>query len=547
MSGFCVRRFPPRLLNLPRRIERTIGVVAGVVTLLVALLLAAPAWAAEKGGAAKPSAPSRSPSRTATTRPTPAVHPLRLGIVHPRPRLCRYEDPAQRDLRVLRLAYRVARTEREWLEGPWYLARAPWPRRSASADQPPLLRMYVKERSLWGDPPGIAPAGEEGIWDGLAPGWRRRAEAALSLDAELKTELKAELKAARGATGAGGWLMENGDPLLGSRLNSTRFFPEREIWAGPCRDWPQGVHYWPGEGSLGFRLTFRLAGETPWDLTGFVKTHEAWNALRDGRLDGLLVEDTDVVSAPRWARQGNGARWGQQPGGQQVVLRLLGQGWDSLSASGRVALSMATPRQELAELEGPAAMTAGVRFLTPLFTASAPAEVLTGDALQSRTLWLRQENPLRTLTLNVPEHPYLIRLGQAIAARWRRTLNLEVAEAVRKPAQLAALSAAVSPMVRVDVVDMEDGSLQDLWREALGEEGMTLLAVDLGAAEAQLRASLPYLPLFQQMEYVVVPSWAPEEMMGRVCPGCRTATPPSPQGAPPGGDAEGEALPGRNG
>jgi len=498
-------------LVLPTPLLRT-GWPCLVFFLLGLLLTASLSTAAE-----------RAPAPKATRR---VERPVRLGLHHPRPKMCRDDDPAQRDLRVLRMAYRVGRTDQEWRQGPWYFARTPLTQGSENMEPSPQLRISVRERLLWGDPPGIAPAGEEGIWDGLAPWWLQLAGTLLA-----PWESPAHPQ-------EGGWRVSGGDPLLGSRLTSTRLFPERQLWARECRDWPQGVSYQTLEAPRSYRMTYSLPGEPAWELTGFSTSREAWSALRDGQLDGLLVEDSDLGSAPRWSRQGGGVRWGRQPGGQQVVLKFLGQGWEALTPQARLALSLAMPRAELSGLESPAALIPAEDFLAPLVISGAPAESLAGDALHARTLWLQEEPPLKSFSLNVLSHPFLNRLGQGIAARWRRSLNLDVTEVVRKPAHFAALSSSETPVVILEVVDLEDGSLQDLWRESLGPEGLALFASNPRAAEERLRSELPYLPVFQQVHHVVVPGWAPEEMLGRVCPGCRPVPPPNPLEAPPEEGAE---------
>ena len=71
--------------------------------------------------------------------------PLRLGIVHPSPRLCVGRERSQKDVRVLRLAFRLEAPHNDPLALPWFYHRVP------DGEAGPGL-LALDTQALWGLP-----------------------------------------------------------------------------------------------------------------------------------------------------------------------------------------------------------------------------------------------------------------------------------------------------------------------------------------------------------------------------------------------------------
>jgi hypothetical protein len=471
--------------------------------------------------------------------------PVRLGIHHARPRLCLGDEPSQRDLRVLRKAYGVLQVPEERLAWPWFYRTEPsgptaLPGVRVRLDsealwQQPLVRLLGRHPKLpaqarpGGGPP--APPGAAGPRDQLAA-WEDWVARHLPGTHPAALESVVQFVAPAPAE----------DPFFPSRLAGSRLWPFALPRNGirpeeQCRDWPAGIALRAAEEPLAYALT--AAGPAaglpgaPFRLHAYRDLRALWRDYFWGRLDAILLEGEDYDGPLARYRASQLGPWGALPGTQQLVLRLRPELGATLGRAGRLALSLALSRDRLAETDGPGRFVAATHFLAPLLPLNAPppageaADPLAWDTLRARRVWLeaRQGTPreLPELTLAVLEHPVLERIARRVQAQWSRTLNLSLRVQPLSADQFHRAIAAGRVDLYLDVVDLDDGSLQDLWLESL----RSLRALEGPAApgsppawETALRKHLPYLPLLGNLHAVLLRREAPPELLPRVCPGC---------------------------
>ena len=72
------------------------------------------------------------------------------------------------------------------------------------------------------------------------------------------------------------------------------------------------------------------------------------------------------------------------------------------------------------------------------------------------------------------------------------------------------------------VVDLDDGSLQDLWRDALEDQPAS--SAPLPGWEARLRETLPYLPLLHNEHFLLAGTARAYARAAAMCPACRALT-----------------------
>ncbi len=152
------------------------------------------------------------------------------------------------------------------------------------------------------------------------------------------------------------------------------------------------------------------------------------------------------------------------------------------------------------------------------------------DTLRARRLWLKDERPPGAWRLGVLDHPWLAGLADRIQAQWNRTINQPVTVEVLGANRYRPALARGELELFLDVVDLDDGSLQELWRRSLPDTrppGRTASPRrPLAALEAALRGRLPYLPLLVNSHYLLLRKDAAPELMRRACPGCVPTDPP---------------------
>jgi hypothetical protein len=448
-----------------------------------------------------------------------AERPLRLGVFHPRPRLCLADEPSQRDLRVLRLAFGVARVPAERLDWPWFYRAWPWPRHD-----PQRLEVALDSEALWGRPlyrllGGHPKFPEADSMDRLAA-WRGWVRSRVSGVGPAELTSLAQLR---------GPLPEQ-DPFFASRFAGSRVLPFEMGRNGTgvedlCRRWPAGVSLLPPSEGYAYELASSRErpgpGGAAFHLYAYRDRHELWRDYFRGRLDALLLEGADFDGELERYRASQLGSWGVLQGTQQIVLRFRPQLARQLGRGGRLALSLALPRAQLARVDGPGRFSGATAFLAPVTAPGAlePAEALAWDTLSARRMWLESKHELPELRLATMDHPLLEKLAGRIQAQWNKTLNLTLRLQVLTVDQFYRLLDAGEADVSLEVVDLDDGSLQDLWMESL-----SALDAPLGgkhaAWEEALRKGLPYVPVLGNTQAVLLRPDAPAGLLERVCPGC---------------------------
>jgi hypothetical protein len=497
---------PPRAAQqLPRRLPRRPlrRLVPGLrlgLTLLLAL------GAAAAGARAAPA----------------AERPVRLGIYHPLPHLCLADEPSQRDLRVLRLAYGVLRVPERRLDWPWFY------RVQALQDGAgPGTELALDTEALWGRPvvqllgghPQFAAPGE-GDRLALWRGW---------VAARLPGVQPAELFSLAQLRGPAA----HAHPFFPSRLAGSRLLPFDLSPDGArpedlCRSLPAGVQWLPGDETYAYELVSeRGEAGAPFHLYAYRERRELWRDYFRGRLDALLLEGEDYDGELERYHASQLGPWGTMPGTQQIVLRLRDDVAAKLGREGRLALSLALPRRQLAQVDGPGRFGAALSYFDPVQAAGSvqPEEALLWDTLRARRIWLDAKHALPELRLVVLQHPVLERLAARMQAQWNRTLNLTLRVQPLPPDQFYRLIAAGEAELVLEVDDLDDGSLQSLWSDSLAALHVPLSS-GRPAWEAALRKGLPYLPVLGNVHGVLLRREAPPELLQRVCPGCRPSDSP---------------------
>jgi hypothetical protein len=429
--------------------------------------------------------------------PTAEGRLLRLGIVHPQPRLCTGQEPAQRDLRVLRLAFGLNRAPPQRLEWPWYLG-------PVAAEGGGRRDIALRASALWDK------AWPELVGTDSRPGpiaaWQRRVLAHVP-----------GLVPTPAATGAA-FRVRDSNPLLPSRLGGSEWLPDYGDPAQEeqtvCRHWPAGVEFRPGNG----RETYVLRRSRPghgFVLTGYRQVGSLWADYAGGRLDAALIEASDLGQEAVVS----GQTWGQEVGTQQIVIRFQPALSQVLSPEARLLLSEAVNRLELAQVAPRGSFRPARAFTDPLLPPqrNPEASFLQWDSRDARQRWLEQPHDVPRLRMATLAHPFLEPLAQRLVGQWQKTLELPaVAQGVEVDQLWRDWSRGAADLM-LDVVDLDDGSLQDLWSDALGGK---LDGKDAGppAWEEQLRKSLPYLPLLTNLHWVV--SSGGPGPIAQICPGC---------------------------
>ncbi len=123
----------------------------------------------------------------------------------------------------------------------------------------------------------------------------------------------------------------------------------------------------------------------------------------------------------------------------------------------------------------------------------------------------------------IPAHRILQRVGRTLASQWKKTLNLSVVIRSFGPGEFVSASRSGKFDFIMEVVDLDNGSMQDLWAE--GTAGIpfrtSLLEPDkaLDKLENAWLSSIPHLPLIGNRHFTVGPGNAGK--LAALCPGCR--------------------------
>ncbi len=441
--------------------------------------------------------------------------PLRVGVYHPAGDFCRVEW-TPRNLRVMRLAFGLDDGFPARISAPWFYTPV--------TPDDPAAGLQLQAEALWGFPlAALQPAAHAGTTRHPLWPWLLRLQGALpdlSQDALLES----------------GTLRWNGSaaPWGVSRLRSAALLPfanasDQADPTAPCVQWPLPVE-WRRDGA-GFRLDISLPQRPSLRLQGYARRSDLWRDLRARRLDAALLETGDLGDLAPSRVERESWQWAQMVGTQQVVLRFRTAVAAQLQPAGRAALSMALDRAGDASRARMPPMLPAQGYFHPVrpSRAAASGSMLTGDTRRARRAWLQQAEPPEHLTLVVLKVPSLLRLARELAAHWQRTLNLRTTVNGVPPEQLGPLLATAAYDVWLDVVDLEDGSLQALWRDAL--DGQTLApaaerdSAHLDAWETLLQEQAPYLPLLGNAHALVTRGSRADEAQQVLCPACNSFTP----------------------
>jgi hypothetical protein len=442
-------------------------------------------------------------SQTEAVSEPGAASLVRLGILHPLPHLCAGQEPSERDGRVLRLAYGIFGAPGQRLVLPEFLRL-----------QSP--RIELDTGMLWPNPAaGDAPL--------VLARWLDQVHARIPMltptpDARSLTRTPGVVPVFR---------IGDSDPWLASRMAGSDILPFREE-SGipiPCRGWPVGVSFQLARGSAAAgRVRYVLRREPAptspgFILTGYGSAQALWGDFSSGKLDVILA-DSEALQ-----QEAPPARWAVQGGTQQVLLRWNPRMDSELSPESRRILSQAINRPGLAGAGGRGAFRAARAFLDPVLPEGrAPEEVLRWDSRLARKQWLAGADARlnRRLRFAVLPHPVLDAIARRLAGQWETTLGVVAVPERVEPDRLLQLWNAGTFDVMLDVVDLNDGSLQYLWAQSIkGAKGSSPpSASDVTKWEAQLVHELPYLPLLSNLQVFAARGEAGSATVAQLCPGC---------------------------
>ena len=476
--------------------------------------------------------------------------PFRLGIYHPHPALCPGDEASQRDLRVLRLAFDVGQYPRQWRSLPWFYSSMKKPGRKKVAPKAPL-QIVLNTRRLWGQriapenrpENGKAPKGGPYISPALLQSWRNRSGALLN--GTMRPP----------AAGADRALLAAPIPFLATRLVQTRNLPylsqpNPDPTAEPatfpdCRSWPKGIAFdlsGKGPGLRGSPLSYFMTGPAnkrgkPFVLLAFKDAGKMWGEYLSERLDALLLESTIFQKRLKNLDDDILGPWGLILGGQQIVLRFSPRMMKQLTVENRKAISMALNRKDMAKGIGERRFSASRGFMNPLLPRKfrSGLNVLRWNSREARKEWVKNNNKPEELSLGVLDHPWLLEIADRIQAHLNRTINLPLTITTFPVDQFQRLLESWKTDLTLEVVDLEDGSLQNLWLSELGTPeavpaGLPNPAApgknsppnrSVNALEIELRGRLPYLPLLINNHYVLLRKKPPRYMFWRICSGCQ--------------------------
>ncbi len=454
--------------------------------------------------------------------------PLRLAIFHPFSHLCQGQETGQRDRRLLRLVYWVARPgERGRL--PWYFDLEPSGKGPAGEQGTGAAggqRIVFDPKTLWGEhqPGGLlqwraAMLAMPAMAPGLLPG-----------PAERPGVFQFHREAAK--------------PLLYSLLSSTGLIPFPDSAGVPpglsgagsettpaappfCRSWPRGVTYSAKQGALRYRITRGPGIPGPaFTLGGYRALKALLRDLDRGRLDAALLDGKGAKQAAARRNRPAAGVIAAFTGTQQVILRIAPRARAAFGGEGIRLLSQALARRALSDAAGPGFAPAR-SFLEPLVAVQLPAggSPLRWDSLAARREWMKKERPEASIRFGVLAHPLLERVASGMAGQWKRTLNLS-ATVTALPVEGFHLALSEGELdLGLDVADLDDGSLQELWfpvLESSGGDGRdNHQERGLPELERRLQARLPFLPILSNRHFLIAPTRRAFQRAAVLCPGCK--------------------------
>ena len=474
--------------------------------------------------------------------------PLRMGILHPRPHLCDGWEPSQRDIRIFRLAFGNNLAPGHRLELPWYITES-------RSDNGNSSHIALNIEALWGFPAHwvreFPPDFRQPVaYDPLAL-WR--ATVAREIGRELGgswnfADSSSDPPYAPPYAPQRGHLLwrSRGDPFWASRLQGSTLIP-RADWGpssdlgGACPSWPAGVWLEKRNDRRAYRMTIAGRDGGQMIVDGYREPQPMWRDFLRGRIDILILQGADVaLLAGRISRE-RGLIWGLESGTQQIAV-LPSPGLVAVLGPERIrALSQAVNREDLTGIFAPGEYrTARAIFQAVLPRGNTalrePAAGLTWNPREARRTWLSLpalDLPLRIVTI---DHPGLVAMARRISNQWQRTLNLPVAWVAITAEEFGSEGYRSEFDLLLTVADMDNGSLQDLWIEALSTRGTPLSAHPRGQPsldqieswERDLAAHLSYLPLLENVHLVLTRSSTAAARIREVCPACTVPAPAPP-------------------
>ena len=462
------------------------------------------------------------PAQTLSAR----ARPIHVGIVHPAPNFCLGQERSQRDLRLLRLAFRIKVHQPGAAALPWFYKRH---RRGGggrdNGDRRPLLALDTD--ALWGKPlyallarepefPGDTPlpSGRDLLRD-----WRKRVIDRVPALAEAPVLSLAQFVEPSGQTA----------PFWHSRLGGSALlphYPATSAVAQPaCIRWPKDITYRAAQGDAGYTLQ-RRAEAGAFRISAYLTLKFMLRRLQWGKLDAVLLDGGELVTALEARLALPRPVVGRSPGTQQIVLLPRPGLPVELGPGAMHILSLATPRSRLAAAAGPGFIPASAFFPpAPGSSGQESGSLLKWDARAARRGWLKFDNPPRRLSLTVLDHPLLQRVAQNLASQWKKTLGLELEIQALAVEKFYLSEVARRADFTLLVADLDNGTLQDLWRAALPSQSAQPIVGPIAGPEALLQKTLPFLPLIDYVHYLLAPSPKAYRRAAHLCPGCGAARP----------------------
>lgn len=522
-SGIKYRAPQLSRLATPNRPRRRRPVPWPALTLLGVIL-------AETLAAAPPAYPARG-------------KPPHVGVVHPSPRFCRGQEHSQRDLRLLRLAFRITLRISGAAALPWFYKTY----QGRGAGQNTIL-LALDTMALWNTPlSALADYNPEGLEsapgqtgpDPLQP-WRSGTISRIPDLAESSLPSLAQFEAPSPSK----------RPFWFSRLGGSAVLPYysavTEAPADSCVRWPLGTIYEaaktaktartkqidkPGKARAGYKLHYR--GEAGgFRISAYASLKSMFRDLQWGRLQAVLLDGGELAAALESSLKLPQPLVGGSPGTQQLVLRPRPGLGDEMGPDAMRILSKAIARKRLARAAGPGyAPSQGFIPFAPNAPKTKRDDFLVWDARTARGDWLKLDNPPRKLSLAVLRHPVLKRVAQGLASQWKKSLSLEITVVLLSVEKFDQPGGADEADFNLLVVDLDNGSLQDLWRAALQvtteapveRSSQVSAETSMAGFATLLRRDLPYLPLIQNAHYLLASSPAAYRRAAHLCPGCVVA------------------------
>ena len=449
--------------------------------------------------------------------------PIRFGLVHPYPRLCGSQENSQKDMRVLRLTNGLMASGSALFSPPDFIRVVP-----AMGGQYILL----DSEKLWGtafsEVTGFSPEYGGQVSMDLLVWWRNRMRQRVPL-----------LEDSPYLSMAPFFVPTEGETLFfWSRFWGTAAFPF--FWDGgrtgtdrPCVSWNRQTRFEPDSGRIRYRIrsVFQQDDSRPFLVTAWRNSPDFWSAFAGGGLDIALLEEREMGAVLKREEYPEAPLF-IQPGTQHIILGFTRGLREAISTEELHALGFAIDRGHLARVAG-LTFSPAAGFFQPLLPelgavlANGRPSPMVWNAREARSLWLAKSRGRIQPRLAVMDHPLMVRIARTIAGYWKKTLNLPVNVLPLSPELLARSRRAGDSEIYLDVIDLDDGSMQNLWEQS--QKALSVLPEakskqTLKEVEQVFQQQLPYLPILQNRHFTLLRSDRMESEMTRLCPHCVKTT-----------------------